>query len=192
MTIVQGSPGRRTALATLRTIPTPWTPYALAFSRDGGRLAIGGGAYNGSGGILLVDHASGRSRSFSHEDLPQLGGGSVSSLCFSADESHLVASVCGSGQHGYTLGRRAMKRGAYRNGTASTKRRAAVPLGHTRQGLYMNLWGLPNVVGMYIGHKHVAGKSTIPTHDQWNHEPVVGISLDLRYVRELFSGRIHH
>jgi hypothetical protein len=100
MTIVQGSPGRRTALATLRTIPTPWTPYALVFSRDGGRLAIGGGAYNGRGGILLVDHASGRSQSFSHEDLPQLGGGSVSGLCFSADESHLVASVCGSGQHG--------------------------------------------------------------------------------------------
>lgn len=100
MTIEQGSSARRTALAIQRTIPTPWTPYALVFSRDGGRLAIGGGAYNGRGGILLVDHGSGRSKSFSHEDLPQLGGGSVSGLCFSADERHLVASVCGSGQRG--------------------------------------------------------------------------------------------
>ena len=100
MTIVQGSSGRRTALATLRAIPTPWTPYAVVFSRDGGRLVIGGGAYNGRGGIMLVDHASGRSKSFLHEDLPQLGGGSVSGLCFSADERHLVASVCGSGQRG--------------------------------------------------------------------------------------------
>lgn len=99
MTIAQGSSGR-TAFAILRTIPTPWTPYALVFSRDGGRLAIGGGAYSGRGGIMLVDHGSGRSSSFSHEDLPQLGGGSVSGLCFSADARHLVASVCGSGQHG--------------------------------------------------------------------------------------------
>ena len=100
MTIAQGSSGRRTSLASLRTIPTPWTPYAVVFSHDGGRLAIGGGAYHGGGGIMLVDHASGRSRTFLHEDLPQLGGGSVSGLCFSADARHLVASVCGSGQHG--------------------------------------------------------------------------------------------
>jgi hypothetical protein len=97
---VQSSSGRRTALASLRTITTPWTPYAVVFSRDGGRLAIGGGAHGGRGGIMLVDHGSGRSRTFSHEDLPELGGGSVSGLCFSADARHLVASVWGSGKHG--------------------------------------------------------------------------------------------
>jgi hypothetical protein len=64
----------------------------------GGRFAIGGGAYEGRGGILLVDHASGRSRLFLHEALPQLGGGGLSVLCFSADAKHLVASVCGADQ----------------------------------------------------------------------------------------------
>jgi len=96
----QDPSGRGAALAILRTIPTPWTPYAMVFSRDGGRLAIGGGAHAGRGGIVLVDHRSGDSRLFSHEELPQLGGGTVSGLCFSADGKHLVASVWGSGEHG--------------------------------------------------------------------------------------------
>jgi hypothetical protein len=100
MTIAQAPSGRGTTLAILRTIPTPWTPYAIVFSRDGGRLAIGGGAYHGRGGILLVDHDSGHRRLFSHEDLPQLGGGTVSGLCFSANGKHLVASIWGSGQRG--------------------------------------------------------------------------------------------
>jgi len=100
MTTVQSASGRGPALAILRSILTPWTPYAMVFSRDGGRLAIGGGAYHGRGGIMMVDHASGHSRLFSHADLPQLGGGTVSGLCFSADARHLVASIWGRGQHG--------------------------------------------------------------------------------------------
>ncbi|HSS00833.1 MAG TPA: hypothetical protein VLM79_27435 [Kofleriaceae bacterium] len=100
MTIVHPPTVGGPALPTLRTITTPWTPYALVFSRDGGRLAIGGGAYNGRGGVMLVDHASGHSRVFSHEDLPQLGGGAVSGLCFSADARHLVASSWGPRQRG--------------------------------------------------------------------------------------------
>src|SRR5215813_6951214 len=87
-------------LANLRRIPTPWVPYAMVFSPDGSRLAIGGGTYDGGGGIMLVDHASRQRRIFSGEDLPQLGGGTVSGLCFSADARHLVASVWGSRQHG--------------------------------------------------------------------------------------------
>lgn len=100
MTNAQAPFGRGPALATLRTIPTPWTPYAIVFSRDGGRLAIGGGAHRGRGGIMLVDHSSGHSTLFSHEDLPQLGGGTVSGLCFSADGKHLVASIWGSDERG--------------------------------------------------------------------------------------------
>lgn len=49
---------------------------------------------------MVVDHASGHSRVLSHDDLPDLGGGSVSGLCFSADARHLVASVWGPGQRG--------------------------------------------------------------------------------------------
>lgn len=33
--------------------------------------------------------------------------------------------------------------------------------------------------------------AAIPTHDDWNTKMVVGLSLDLRYVQELFSGKIH-
>lgn len=84
-------------LRTLRTIPTPWPPYAMVFSPDGSRLAIGGGTANtyGHGGLLLVDHASGDSARYARKDVPQLGGGAVTGLCFSADGKHLVASVWG-------------------------------------------------------------------------------------------------
>jgi hypothetical protein len=37
----------------LDTIRVPWTPYAVTFSRDGTRLAIGGGTYIGNGGIII-------------------------------------------------------------------------------------------------------------------------------------------
>jgi hypothetical protein len=34
-------------------IATPWCPYTVAFSRDGMRLAIGGGSGSGDGGIAV-------------------------------------------------------------------------------------------------------------------------------------------
>lgn len=91
---------RRSEPATLRTIPTPWTPYAIAFSPDGTRLAIGGGSFYGRGGILLVDCTSDRIRLFRHDELPPLGDGTVSGLCFAADARHLVASVWRYRQYG--------------------------------------------------------------------------------------------
>jgi hypothetical protein len=45
--------------------------------------------------------------------------------------------------------------------------------------------------GVDSGAPFLGTADAIPKHDQWNHEVVVGISLDLRYVQELFSGRIH-
>jgi hypothetical protein len=46
-------------------ISTPWAPYALQFSNDGSRLAIGGGSWYGNGGIKIVDLKSGESELFS-------------------------------------------------------------------------------------------------------------------------------
>jgi hypothetical protein len=43
----------------LHTIPVPWTPYAVTFSRDGKRLAIGGGTYMGNGGIIIRNLSDG-------------------------------------------------------------------------------------------------------------------------------------
>jgi hypothetical protein len=37
----------------LDRIRVPWTPYGLTFSRDGARLAIGGGTWYGNGGIIV-------------------------------------------------------------------------------------------------------------------------------------------
>lgn len=89
-------------MRTLRTIATPWAPYALMFSRDGTRLAIGGGSWYGVGGILLVDLATGDTRLFPTEEFPRSpdspSGPTVSGVWFSADDHHLVASTWTSGQ----------------------------------------------------------------------------------------------
>jgi hypothetical protein len=71
------------------------------FSRDGTRLAIGGGSWYGFGGIVLVDLASGATRVLRTEDLPlppETPAPSVSGVWFSADDHHLVASTWTSGQ----------------------------------------------------------------------------------------------
>jgi hypothetical protein len=73
------------------------------FSRDGTRLAVGGGSWYGNGGILLVNLASGESNLFPCAELPapgrRLGPLTVSGVCFSADDRHLAVSTWASGQH---------------------------------------------------------------------------------------------
>jgi hypothetical protein len=74
------------------------------FSRDGTRLAIGGGSWYGEGGILLVDLASGETSLFPCADLPsgaeeRRGVPTVSGVCFSPDDRHLAASTWTSRHH---------------------------------------------------------------------------------------------
>jgi hypothetical protein len=73
------------------------------FSRDGTRLAIGGGSSYGEGGILMMDLVSGETRLFPCTDLPspgwRLGPFTVSGVCFAPDDRHLAASTWASGQH---------------------------------------------------------------------------------------------
>ena len=80
----------------------PWTPYGLTFTRDGSRLAIGGGGWYGGGGISLVDPASG------HSAVETCGGEAtqnwseyltVSGVCFAPDDRHLVATTWSAGHH---------------------------------------------------------------------------------------------
>ncbi len=83
-------------------IATPWAPYAVAFSHDGTRLAIGGGTWYGFGGVVLVDLATQRSEvtSLAGEDRSN----TVSGLAWSYDDRHLVASTWRSSQNaGSTL-----------------------------------------------------------------------------------------
>ncbi len=99
-------------------IATPWCPYAVTFSHDGTRLAIGGGSWYGFGGISLIDLRTKERvdsllgdldpRAFQDTQLIErvaaiagssLQGGSVSSLAFSSDDRHLMVSSWTSSQH---------------------------------------------------------------------------------------------
>lgn len=80
----------------VRTIPTPWTVYGLAFSHDGTRIAIGGGSFWGRGGIRIADLRTGRVGELQCESLPRLHSIdgellTISSVCFSADDRYLIA-----------------------------------------------------------------------------------------------------
>jgi hypothetical protein len=90
-------------MRVVHTINTPWAPYSVMFSRDGTRLAIGGGSWYGDGGILLVHLISQETRLFPCANLPapgrQLGPFTVSGVCFSPDDRHLAASTWSSRQH---------------------------------------------------------------------------------------------
>src|SRR5262249_36551992 len=89
---------RGQAMRMLRVIETPWAPYSVTFSRDGTRLAVGGGSWYGEGGLMLIDLASGQA-----EVLDTAASASVrlsvSGVCFSPDDRHLAASTWSSGHH---------------------------------------------------------------------------------------------
>src|SRR4051812_30455168 len=85
-------------MRALRTIETPWAPYSVTFSRDGTRLAVGGGSWDGEGGGMLADLASGEAEVL--EMATSRGARlSVSGVCFSPDDRHLAASTWSSGHH---------------------------------------------------------------------------------------------
>jgi hypothetical protein len=90
-------------MRVLRTIRTPWAPYSLVFSRDGTRLAVGGGSWYGEGGLLLADLSSGDTRVHPCTDLASpgrpLGPFTVSGVCLSPDDRHLAASTWASSQY---------------------------------------------------------------------------------------------
>ena len=80
------------------SIRTPWAPYSIMFSRDGSRIAIGGGSYNGGGGIILVPLFNKEIGHFTFMELEEYpdecnASPTVSGVCFSADARHLVAST---------------------------------------------------------------------------------------------------
>lgn len=69
------------------------------FSHDGTRLAIGGGSWYGAGGILVHDLASGAESVLACASLPEAlrapnrFGPTVSGVCFSPDDRHLIATT---------------------------------------------------------------------------------------------------
>jgi len=79
----------------VHTIHTPWAPYGVAFSRDGTRLAIGGGSWYGGGGIVLIDCPSLAPTAAAALDLDQP---TVSGVAFTADDRHVVATTWQSSQ----------------------------------------------------------------------------------------------
>ena len=98
----------------VRQIDTPWSPYAAAFSRDGTRLAVGGGAWYGQGGIMLLDLEGDHTGWLDWVDVLEVApksmsrhvaltgvpasGPTVSGLCFSDDDRFLAASMWSASQ----------------------------------------------------------------------------------------------
>lgn len=99
-------------ISVVKTIKTPWAPYAATFSRDGTRLAFGGGSWYGHGGIELLALNDGRTgvlqwtkvqwidqrRIHSVTSWPT-SVPSISGLCFSDDDRVLAASMWSSSHH---------------------------------------------------------------------------------------------
>jgi hypothetical protein len=85
----------QSTMRVLRTISTPWVPYSVIFSRDGSRIAIGGGGWYGDGGLMMVDLSSESIELFPCVDLPRGPHDwvpTISGLCFSEDDRHLAVS----------------------------------------------------------------------------------------------------
>ena len=95
----------------VRTIGTPWAPYAVTFSRDGTRAVFGGGSWYGHGGIVVVELDNDRRTALDWHKVPWVVAGgihplrsmpsgvpSVSGLCFSDDDRFLAASMWASSQ----------------------------------------------------------------------------------------------
>jgi hypothetical protein len=95
----------------IERLPVAWSPYAVTFSHDGTRLAIGGGTWYGLGGITLIDlrtreradHPIGALDPSLLETAASLRRAatapqrSVSGLAFTSDDRHLLASTWTSG-----------------------------------------------------------------------------------------------
>jgi len=92
----------------VRIIRTPWAPYAVTFSRDGTRLAFGGGSFYGHGGIHVAEVDGDRRAALDWEKVPWVVAGgihslrsmvsgvpTVSGLSFSDDDRFLAASMWG-------------------------------------------------------------------------------------------------
>jgi hypothetical protein len=96
-------------LDLVRQIETPWSPYAVTFSRDGIRLANGGGSWYGHGGIMVRDSDRERTSWLDWMNVPAVAAHvrrsdlthttsptaipAVSCLCFSDDDRFLAASM---------------------------------------------------------------------------------------------------
>lgn len=106
-------------MRVIERIPVAWTPYAVTFSHDGTRLAIGGGGWYGLGGITMIDLRSNERvdlaagtldrEAFEGTQLAppvaaiantEFQGGTISSLAFTSDDRHLFAGVWLSGHRG--------------------------------------------------------------------------------------------
>jgi hypothetical protein len=100
------------AITAIKDLETPWAPYAVTFSHDGGRLAIGGGSWHGNGGIILAALDDWQSEPLDWDEVPWVaarglsrgtttpsGVPAVSSVCFSDDDRLLAASMWSSRQN---------------------------------------------------------------------------------------------
>ena len=99
-------------ISAIRNIETAWAPYTLMFSRDGSRLAVGGGSWYGNGGIVMHRLDRMESAALRWKEVPWVtvrdigslttipsGVPTVSGVCFSDDDRYLAASMWSSGQH---------------------------------------------------------------------------------------------
>ena len=99
-------------ISAIKDFDTHWTPYAVTFSHDGGRLAVGGGSWHGHGGIIVAALDDWRNEPLDWAEVPWVaarglsegttspsGVPAVSSLCFSDDDRVLAASMWSSRQH---------------------------------------------------------------------------------------------
>ena len=95
-------------MRSIRNIETPWAPYALMVSRDGTRIAMGGGCCYGHGGIILLGLDRWQPRPLDWNAVPWVDRErmvsltsfpssvpAVSSLCFSDDDRFLAVSMWG-------------------------------------------------------------------------------------------------
>ena len=86
-------------MRVLRRISTPWPAYSVTFTRDGSRLAVGGGTWYGSGGLLLTNLASSDIRVWPTSELlydsdaAQEWSPTVSGVFFSDGDRYLAASM---------------------------------------------------------------------------------------------------
>jgi hypothetical protein len=86
-------------MRVIRSIETPWAPYSVMFSNDGTRLAAGGGAWYGQGGVVLAQLATGEATITPMEaygEGAQRPPPGVAGLYFSRDDRCLVAATRGS------------------------------------------------------------------------------------------------